>query len=320
MSGGTRGSAKHGGASSDSAKRGRATWPAAAAGTAAVTAALLLPGSIAYADPTPPPANQGNTSVASGNQALLPLSAPLNICGVSIAVLGSAQSGCRGGATTRVQAATVGGSNPIGTGNTAAASGNTVSAPVSVPVNVCGVSIAVLGSARSRCTGGSTAGNPPGNPGGPMIPGGNPPGSGNPPGGGNPPGKHHNPPGKHHKPQGHHKPPKGHRKPPKEHRKPPKGQHKHQNHHGKHGGGTSHGGCPGGKSHGGSHTGPSAGGSSQHGMASTVRTTSTASLASGTLPTTGIDLLGILAAALGCLGTGAGALLARRRRARAQEA
>ena len=123
-------------------------WPMAAASAAVVTAALALSGGLAYASTSPPPANIGNTSVASGNQVLVPMSLPLNMCGVSIAALGSARSGC---------------------------------------------------------TGGSVVGNPPGNPGGPIIPGG-------PIRGGNPPGtelhkhhKHHKTVKSHEKAYGHHK-------------------------------------------------------------------------------------------------------------------
>jgi hypothetical protein len=291
--------------------RGRATWPAAAAGTAAVTAALALPGGAAYASPNPPPASQGNIAVASGNQAQLPLSLPLNICGVSVAVLATARSGCQGGAATIARAAAVGRSNPSGTGNVSSGSGNTVSAPISVPVNVCGLSVAALGSAGSGCKGGATTGNPPGNPGGPMIPGGSPPGGtlpgGSPPGG-NPPsgpgGKHH----KHHKHHPHHKRANG-------------GQ-RHHKHHSKHGGGSSSGGAPhGGPSNGASTSGSSTSGSSRGGTTSRLSTaTGMTSLAPGTLPTTGVDLLGILGAGLGCLVAGASALVARRCRTHGQEA
>ncbi|MFD0469037.1 chaplin family protein [Nonomuraea thailandensis] len=41
----------------------------------------------------------GNGSVLGGNQIVAPISAPINICGNSVAVVGRAFSGCRGGST-----------------------------------------------------------------------------------------------------------------------------------------------------------------------------------------------------------------------------
>ena len=73
-------------------------WSAAAGG-AAVSAALALPGSVAYANTNPPPLNAGDTSVAYGNQAQLSLNLPVDVCGLAIALLGSADAGCQGGAT-----------------------------------------------------------------------------------------------------------------------------------------------------------------------------------------------------------------------------
>jgi LPXTG-motif cell wall-anchored protein len=43
-------------------------------------------------------------------------------------------------------------------------------------------------------------------------------------------------------------------------------------------------------------------------------------LTSGALPTTGFNLIGLLAAALACLGIGGGAIVAERRRRPGQEA
>lgn len=255
---------------------------------AGVATTLTLPGGIAFADTNPPPANLGNSSIASGNQVAAPVSVPVNVCGIAIAILGDSNAGCEGGATATVPQAAP------GQGGTGVGSGNNVSAPVSVPVDVCGVSVAVLGSSQSGCQGTSTVGTGPGNPGSsppPSWPPSGPPG-GKPPGGGH------------------------HHKPPKHHHHPPGG------HHGG-GGGGNHGG-----GNGGHHGGTSGHGKSTGTGTTTLTTTSSsqsgngqsgASLSSGTLPTTGINLLGILIAAIGSLIAGAAALVTSRRRS-AQEA
>jgi ChpA-C len=41
----------------------------------------------------------GNGGVLSGNQFIVPVSIPVNICGNSVAVLGFGRAGCRGGAS-----------------------------------------------------------------------------------------------------------------------------------------------------------------------------------------------------------------------------
>ncbi len=42
--------------------------------------------------------NSGRTSILSGNKVGLPISAPINVCGVSIAILGFGDAGRQGGA------------------------------------------------------------------------------------------------------------------------------------------------------------------------------------------------------------------------------
>ena len=44
------------------------------------------------------PVNSGNTSILSGNNVDGPISAPVNICGTAIAILGFADASCVGGA------------------------------------------------------------------------------------------------------------------------------------------------------------------------------------------------------------------------------
>ena len=99
----------------------------------------------------------GNVSGVSGNTITAPISAPVNLCSISLALLGFSNSGCEGGATTNVTTAQQGSNgNVTGIGNVGLGSGNTFTAPVSAPVNVCGVSVGRgLAVANSGCKGGA---------------------------------------------------------------------------------------------------------------------------------------------------------------------
>jgi ChpA-C len=135
-------------------------WLSAAAGTALVAATFALPGAgVAYASGNGNITGNGNLSLLSGNTVNAPISAPVNLCGVSLAVLGFSNSGCQGGATSTISGVGGGSDNGNVTGNfnVPVVSGNTVNAPVSTPVNVCGVSGAVAGYANSHCQGGATS-------------------------------------------------------------------------------------------------------------------------------------------------------------------
>ena len=68
---------------------------AAAGVVAAAASGALLLGSPAYADND----TSGAGGVLSGNQAVIPVSIPVNACGNALAVLGVAGAGCRGGAS-----------------------------------------------------------------------------------------------------------------------------------------------------------------------------------------------------------------------------
>jgi ABC-type nickel/cobalt efflux system permease component RcnA len=280
----------------------------AAAGTAAVAAALVLPGGAAFAVTNPTGVNTGNASVGSGNQVQAPLNLPADLCGLAVAVLGTAESSCQGGAVAQ-GAQLNGGTSADTTGtnkaNTSVASGNKVSVPVSAPVNVCGLSIAILGSAQSGCEGGSNVivkpvgptgpGRPglPGKPGSPGWPG--KPGS---PGWPGKPGWPGNPGG------------------PSGPTCPCGGSHHHKHHHHK-----GHG-----KKH---HTTPTPTTTSHHTTTVVTSTTgrsttgkkppSTAVLASSVLPTTGANIAGLAAAALACLGIGTGVIVAGRRHRTAED-
>src|SRR3569833_4132007 len=41
----------------------------------------------------------GSGGILSGNQVIVPVSIPVNVCGNSVAVIGFSRAGCRGGAT-----------------------------------------------------------------------------------------------------------------------------------------------------------------------------------------------------------------------------
>ncbi|TMR01748.1 DUF320 domain-containing protein [Actinomadura soli] len=98
----------------------------------------------------------GNFSILGGNQVYAPISIPVNVCGNSVAVLGLARAQCKGGASVERKA----GHDPKmkTSGNFSILGGNQVHAPISIPVNVCGNAIAVLGLAQAQCKGGATVG------------------------------------------------------------------------------------------------------------------------------------------------------------------
>ena len=75
------------------------------AGVLAVTAAgVAMIGGPAFAG-SPITGNiigNGNIPIASGNNVQIPVSAPVNVCGVAVAVLGFSNAGCEGGAGSAI--------------------------------------------------------------------------------------------------------------------------------------------------------------------------------------------------------------------------
>ena len=133
----------------------KARWISAAIGTAVLAAGFVLPASAAFAQ-SGPNGDAGVLSLLSGNDVNAPVSAPVDVCGVAVALLGGANAGCAGGAVSNtVIADPSGGSNDGNAGVASVGSGNDVNAPISAPINVCGVSAAVGGFANSGCRGGS---------------------------------------------------------------------------------------------------------------------------------------------------------------------
>jgi hypothetical protein len=135
----------------------KARWISAAIGTAVLTTGFVLPASAAFADGPSGNGNAGVLSLLSGNDVNAPVSAPIDACGIAVALLGGANAGCVGGAASNTVIDNGGGSGG-GNGNAgviSAGSGNTVNAPISAPVSACGVSGAVAGFAKSGCKGGA---------------------------------------------------------------------------------------------------------------------------------------------------------------------
>jgi hypothetical protein len=143
----------------------KAKWVSATAGAAMIAATLALPtAGVAYASGNGNVTGNGNISILSGNSVTAPISVPVNLCGVSLGLIGFANSGCQGGATSNVSTqgggngggGNGGNGNVVGNGNVSAVAGNTITAPISAPVNLCSISLALLGFGNSGCQGGAT--------------------------------------------------------------------------------------------------------------------------------------------------------------------
>ncbi|WP_188189177.1 chaplin family protein [Nonomuraea sp. SYSU D8015] len=99
----------------------------------------------------------GQSGVLSGNQAVAPIAAPVNICGNAAAALGASEAHCKGGAGVSRQH---GGGGNWTSGRAGVLAGNQIVAPIAAPVNVCGNAAAVLGDAAAGCLGGAHVGKP----------------------------------------------------------------------------------------------------------------------------------------------------------------
>jgi len=96
----------------------------------------------------------GNGSIVGGNQVNAPVSAPVDICGNALALLGESRAACAGGAS--VTGAGSGAAFERTSGNGSIGGGNQVNAPISAPIDACGNSTAILGSAFAGCRGGAS--------------------------------------------------------------------------------------------------------------------------------------------------------------------
>jgi len=98
----------------------------------------------------------GRGSILGGNQIVAPITAPINVCGNAVAVIGKSHAGCRGGAS--VLGGGVGAGGNITSGRHGILAGNQIVAPITAPINICGNSVAVLGDAAAGCLGGAQVG------------------------------------------------------------------------------------------------------------------------------------------------------------------
>ena len=146
-------------------------WAAGAMKVAVFSAAFAIPGTGIAMAAGPVSITSGNGSILGGNQVNLPVSAPVDICGNAVGILGGlAGAGCEGGASVTGGGSGSGGDSGGGggsggsggvertSGNGSILGGNQVNAPVSVPVDVCGNSVAAAGGAISGCRGGASVG------------------------------------------------------------------------------------------------------------------------------------------------------------------
>ncbi|WP_230419304.1 chaplin [Catenulispora pinistramenti] len=125
------------------------------------TGGLLAAGGagIAHADATSAGSGDGATTsgspgVLSGNTIQVPINIPINVCGITANVVGllnpAAGDHCSnsGGATAAgADQGGTGGATAVGgsQGSPGVLSGNTIQAPISIPVNACGDSVNVVG-------------------------------------------------------------------------------------------------------------------------------------------------------------------------------
>ncbi|GGP63020.1 chaplin family protein [Streptomyces abikoensis] len=216
---------------------------------AAASGVLAVTGGYAMADSGANGASAHSPGVASGNTVQVPVHVPVNACGNTVNVIGllnpATGNRCFNGGGGHAHKGNGHGGSGHGSGHGGSghggalaqgvsedspgvASGNTVQAPVSIPVNACGNSVDVVGignpATGNTCVNdghGASGhdwtpprGDHPGHPGHPGKPG--HPGEHN-------PGGHHNPPTEH-KPG--HQPPAGeHHNGPGTHAQPPAGHH-----------------------------------------------------------------------------------------------
>jgi hypothetical protein len=119
-----------------------------------------------------------NNGIGNGTQVYAPIQVPVDVCGNAVSGFGGAAfAGCEGGASagnggdenggyteaTRTNKAArdaqrAAALQMVSSGNNGIANGTQVYAPIQVPINVCGVSVAGVGGVSfADCTGGSSA-------------------------------------------------------------------------------------------------------------------------------------------------------------------
>ncbi|MGV9778838.1 chaplin family protein, partial [Streptosporangium sp. NPDC003464] len=98
----------------------------------------------------------GRNGVLAGNQVVAPITAPINICGNAVAVVGKAFAGCKGGASVSSKGGGLGAGGNRTSGANGVLAGNQVVAPITAPINICGNAVAVVGKAEAGCRGGAS--------------------------------------------------------------------------------------------------------------------------------------------------------------------
>ena len=113
----------------------------------------------------------GNVGAGNGNQVYAPISLPIDVCGNAIAIVGTSQAQCEGGASVESGDSHYGyrsagdrshgngygdGADLTSAGNVGAGNGNQVYAPIDAPISVCGNSISLFGTAQAQCKGGAS--------------------------------------------------------------------------------------------------------------------------------------------------------------------
>ncbi|MBG0814464.1 chaplin family protein [Planomonospora sp. ID82291] len=102
----------------------------------------------------------GERSILGGNQVVAPITAPVNVCGNAVAVIGRSAAGCKGGASVEQSGKGSGAGGNRTSGERSILGGNQVVAPITAPVNVCGNAVgAVVGQAFAGCKGGASVKN-----------------------------------------------------------------------------------------------------------------------------------------------------------------
>ncbi|GAA4377155.1 hypothetical protein GCM10023088_36690 [Actinomadura verrucosospora] len=120
----------------------------------------------------------GNFGLLNGTQVFAPISIPVNVCGNAIAVAGLSRAQCKGGASVKSNHRQAdsgyrtagdwggggwggheggrGGVDMTSAGNFGLLNGTQVFAPISIPVDVCGNAVGILGAAQAACKGGAS--------------------------------------------------------------------------------------------------------------------------------------------------------------------
>jgi small secreted domain DUF320 len=120
--------------------------------------ALLATGAAGAAHADTSMVSSDNVGVLNGTQALLPIQAPINLCGNAVAVAGVANAGCKGGSAASLDPEwTFDHFQMVSSDNAGIGNGTQVHAPIQAPVDVCGNAVAVAGVARAGCQGGADA-------------------------------------------------------------------------------------------------------------------------------------------------------------------